>query len=610
MIKSIVRKIIALIEIVILMMANFVLIFSNTITYALEDIDQDASTNNKNVEFIAYFKTENEKKTYNKQEKLNNEDIKLFFLISVKNEGYLNSKIFLEDANFKIKNDIRSEYVSKIEDNQITLNQINAGQSIEIEVGIEPVYNQSFELKLLDMKSKLVLNGSYTNSQGSDIDIKATKAVNLILASPYTDENAVELKNEVITNKIYNIDGEQRRVVQLLVETRLKENVYPIKQNYIKVIAENTEDILNVQVETRGTKATNGKTREDFTDENWNYNKAKELEINILNQEEKGIVSWNKNTKDVFIVTYIYKDTDEITNENFKIENLMSLWDNKTQIKKVAEVNMAEEKDGIVQYTMENAQESLYKGKIYSKENKEYTRTSRIDINYMTQHNYISLVAGKDTYVGENGYTIEAKSIYKNITISKEDINNILGKSGKLLVKTLEGEKITEYNSQMGISEDLSLDIEKGNLEGIIIELQEIEQTGSINIKATKILQDNNIEREDIQKINRLRQNIKLETNTDVKNVEKDIKLEETYTKASIATSKSNLSAISVNEDIEMRITLETKEENDLYKNPKFRLYMPYEVNYINLKSLNLLYSEELNITKANVIEENGIKFI
>ena len=42
MIKSIVRKIIALIEIVILMMANFVLIFSNTITYALEDIDQDA----------------------------------------------------------------------------------------------------------------------------------------------------------------------------------------------------------------------------------------------------------------------------------------------------------------------------------------------------------------------------------------------------------------------------------------------------------------------------------------------------------------------------------------------------------------------------------------
>ena len=70
MIKSIVRKIIALIEIVILMMANFVLIFSNTITYALEDIDQDASTNNKNVEFIAYFKTENEKKTYNKQDKL------------------------------------------------------------------------------------------------------------------------------------------------------------------------------------------------------------------------------------------------------------------------------------------------------------------------------------------------------------------------------------------------------------------------------------------------------------------------------------------------------------------------------------------------------------
>ena len=43
-----------------LTMANFVLLCANVVSYALDTINADKSTNHKYVEFMAYFKDENE----------------------------------------------------------------------------------------------------------------------------------------------------------------------------------------------------------------------------------------------------------------------------------------------------------------------------------------------------------------------------------------------------------------------------------------------------------------------------------------------------------------------------------------------------------------------
>ena len=68
---------------------------------------------------------------------MNAEDLKLYFQITVKQEGLFNGNIVLSDANFKFKTDFSDNSINRIEENKIYLNQINAGETKEIEVGIQ-----------------------------------------------------------------------------------------------------------------------------------------------------------------------------------------------------------------------------------------------------------------------------------------------------------------------------------------------------------------------------------------------------------------------------------------------------------------------------------------
>lgn len=39
------------------------------------------------------------------------------------------------------------------------------------------------------------------------------------------------LENEIITNKTYTIDGEEKRVVQVKIKSGIKDNIYPIEKH-------------------------------------------------------------------------------------------------------------------------------------------------------------------------------------------------------------------------------------------------------------------------------------------------------------------------------------------------------------------------------------------
>ena len=92
----------AMLLIVTLTMANFLLLCVNVVSYAAEIINMESSTNHKNVEYMAYFKDTAGNKVDSLDAKTNSEDLKLYFQVSVKKEGYFNGNITLNNANFNI----------------------------------------------------------------------------------------------------------------------------------------------------------------------------------------------------------------------------------------------------------------------------------------------------------------------------------------------------------------------------------------------------------------------------------------------------------------------------------------------------------------------------
>ncbi len=93
------------------------------------------NTNNKNVEFMAYFKKMNKgNKVSTYSSKTTDTDLKLYLSVSVKQEGYFNGAITLKNSNFKFKTDLKNDKISDITENSVSLNQINAGDSVELEI--------------------------------------------------------------------------------------------------------------------------------------------------------------------------------------------------------------------------------------------------------------------------------------------------------------------------------------------------------------------------------------------------------------------------------------------------------------------------------------------
>lgn len=175
--KSKVFKIgVVLIMILTMTMTNFIFVGSSLISYAL---DSNNNTNNNNVEFNVYFKNEKGEQVSDLDVVPSNHDIMLYMYLNVKQEGYLNGSISLDnETNFKLV-ESDNQYVEKVEDNTVKLYNITAGSSVEIPVKIEPIKDENYRVGLLDVESKITLNGIYRDRSEKDKKIKATKMARL-----------------------------------------------------------------------------------------------------------------------------------------------------------------------------------------------------------------------------------------------------------------------------------------------------------------------------------------------------------------------------------------------------------------------------------------------
>ena len=614
--EKVLKPILISLMVITIVFAHFTILAINIVSYAIEN-----EADSRNVAFNAYFETENGEKTKNIEKAINSSDINLCMEIEVKNEGILNSQIELSNSNFKFKHkDNNGEGIQEVTDNTITLKQLNAGNKLNIKVGLELKAGTNLFTSTFNSDELIVLKGKYQNAKQKESDVQIEEKVKILLASPYQEnEEKINLNTQVITNKIYEINGENKRIVQLLVKSGLLNDGYPIKQTNIQI--EVPKEAQNVEVLDRGTFATNGKD-EAKNNENTLKIKKQENEVNIqmFNVEEEGKINYRKQETDNFIITCVYDAEKQIQNEEIKTKTQIELYDEKNTKYEKENINkIEEEKDEIIGYEIIGVS-SIYKGKVYAKEEQKFKTASKIDIRYPGVEKNIKIVEGKSNYntvINEMPYEADANTVYKTTTIEKQQLLNVLGDEGELIVKKPDGTEIKRVNKEIlskEENEEITIEYEEGQKE-IVIEINNAKNTGTIQlINQKSIKPEENIKREVLKTLNNLTTigNIEQTNNIIGRNTNNNIILEDSQTRADLEISSTQLLAGTTNENIEIKATLRTNESKyDLYKNPKLEIELPEEVKDVTINSINILYGDELAKQVEEIYEnEQGKKII
>ncbi len=554
---------------------NLIFVGKGLITYAADS----NSTNHKNVEFEAYFKDKDNNKITTLENENNQEENSLYLKLNVKREGYFkNGEISLEKSNFILK-DSDSEYVNKIENNTIYLNQINIGEA-EIKIKIEPIKDENFNIGLLNMESQINLKGIYRDRTEKDINIKASRKVELKVVENNNAENILN-EMQIITNKIAQVEGEEKRIVQISYNLGLKENNYPIKEITSKIeiptIDEDKPEITNVCY-------LNNMTSYDYK------NKGTELTLTLKNEtNNENKAKWKMQGSENIIITLVYEKDTNIENAEITANENVTLYNNKTLETKNTTKIGSEELDNILQVNSQNKEESIYKGKLNAGIERQYQSKTDLKINYASAISNIELL--------EETIKYPTNIIYNQTKVQKENFNKLFGEEGIITIYDQEGAVLGTITSKSETDSqgNVVISYEGKNVSQIRVRATNPVKEGTLELEHTKTIQN---AQEITKNENELKTKITAQYNTDQGKQEKEIsmKLEDTVTESKIELNREDLSTVIAN-NVEMKvILLSNNEKYDLYTNPQIAIQLPEQVENIAINSIDFVYENELSI--------------
>lgn len=607
------KKVVAVNIILTMVLYYFIFIGLNVVSYA-------AGFGKSSIDFESYFKQEDGNKVV-ALDTTTTQEVYLYLNIGVREDGYFKGQVSFENSNFELDDSFKDPKVERIESNVIYLNQINSGESAEIKVKIKQKQDEKYALSNLSKETNLKLSGSLVMPK-KEKEIQEISSVRVTYKSPYTSQEESTFDAKIITNKIYKINDTNKRVIQVLVGTQLNKNSYPVKQTNIELTApENTE---NVEVYSRGTNLTNGKAENEFSKDEWNFNKQnKKVNINLENKIEKNeadedSVAWKKDSKDMLIVTYILPEDVNLENAKIKANSQILLYD-ETAIKAEKELELAEEKTGIVNIKVTPNENKIYKGKIYSREERKIDTNVLLDIRYSGIENNILFAKTSSNFQIFNKQT-ENKEVIKQlnanietnkITVSKNELLNILGQNGNF--KIIEGQeniginKQTIQNLEQISSEEtkfieqngVRLSLNGDNLEieflnarnNLVYNIENAENQGTLNIKLNETLKPTEYDNSILKQIENLNQ---AWTIKDISKVENNIGLQETTTRM-YSKIKNPTLAPGMNKNVTLMTMLRNDSEKyDLYNNPSIEIGIPQEITDVKINNIKTLYLDGL----------------
>ena len=578
------------------------------------------TTNQTNVEFDTYFK-DNETKTKAAIKTIGEKNY-LYITIKVNNKGYLkNIVVDLDNPNFKVEDEFIAKEVSKIEDNKIYFNQIVKGEAVELAIPIEMITATSEKISLSQIykENKIKFTGTYVDGDGNEKQAKKDVTVNLA----WTAEKYPELNIGVSKFIPYEINGEKYIVLQMNVESYLKDNNLPVKEDKIEISIPSIDGVKpeEVKVVANTTKATNGdESGANFSSSNYNYD-ANSDKVTIMVENEanaQGEVSWSKQAKDEFLVTCIYKK--EITKSvpvTLEASSEISIYESsitKARRSKSSQENMQDQIGELVE-TEVTTTESLSKGQIYAnyettaKKETEYTEniTTNVGLTKIENTELLNKV--------ELNLTGESYTYFKELKISKSNFDKILSEEGNIkiyngttLVATID--KNTQADEQTYV-----VDLKDLNVSALKIETSKPVVEGKLELKLTKAVKNEiTLSKAQAKELTKLEEKVTMTALKDAnkvtqKAVTKEIALTEPTSQAELVMDNTNLSTIVTNKDVKITAILKTNTlDCNLYKNPTLKITLPKYIETINVKNVEVLFDTEGSklTLKENKIVENS----
>lgn len=633
---------------------------ADTLLSSTELEKQKTSTNNENVDFNVYY----DDNTHSKSININDVDTKLNINLNVKNAGYLKDiTVDFSNSNFAITAEKDDDNIIQNVDEKkktISFNQINAGSNITKAIKISAEKNESVNADMFSKDNNIKLTATYVNSNGKEVAISKTLVI-------HTGWNAKEDKatlNYETTKYIpYAVNGTNKIIVQGNITSYLKDGVLPIKNTSIEVTAPqiNNEYPEKVSVIANTNAATNGDISGNlFTENNWNYdNTTGKIIINVNNEAKNGKISWKKDSKDVYIVTYVYSENaynavkDSIVRITYSANSKISLYNDGTGVTNLtAKTSGYDDQDKAIgdiidfsTYMTRNLNKGyMYNNKVASTADKKetiYNVLYTANVSYAPAVDKIVIEQGVDGFYDSNetesSTTVGNKNYAynKTVLVSVEEFNKILGQDGTIKIFKDNEQVNTITRATAMLSSDEVNVINKDTLSGsgyYVLYISDL-NTNKIKIETSKPVSEGNItfyiekafaknidySKNQIKNFKTLRSSATIKAfNEDTAISEKTVEptyvceLEEPTLKANISSNKESLSTILENKDVEIKATLETDSIEDmLYTNPTVTIKLPSNIETINVKDEKLYFDDELEIKEAKLVNNSdGTKSI
>lgn len=597
-------KVIAVMLVMTLTFANFAILGSYLTESIARDNLHDTSTQSGNVTFSVYL-DENDRNVNELSADINSEDITLYAAIKVENEGKLeNAKISFQDSNFKLKDE--NEVFEK------DLQTVYSGDELIVELPIVARKDSKYNLSLLNMQSKVVLTGEYIKNNGDVTPINSEENVKLDWNTNSVTKEQIDLSQEVITNKILSVDGENKRVVQILVKTGIQRNVAPVKSETIEIKSTLSNNIAqDAKVATLNTLAANGKGNIEFNN-NVGSTYSFDRENNVLNVQlnnevdENNNISWVKNAEDRLIITYIFDSDIEPTDFTSEVNVNYEIYGSNTKFSKMSRISseVLPEAEDILN-VKSDITKNIYKGNMYLGEETSYQTAYEVSLSYSDAASKIEIEDKAETFNVEG---INTK--YLKTTINKKQALNLLGENGTIKIYNAENKEIPLVDINISQVEEENITFEYDNEVSKI----EILTSKPINSGSLKLVNDKVIlapESEIIPEITTSENNVEVNIGEITKNSTEVANVKEPQT-----TIEMNLDKNSISNQLEQTLTVTTilktiETKNKLFKNPTLNIELPKEIEEVEIENIALLYEEELQIKSSEIKEnEDGTKVI
>ena len=418
------------------------------------------------------------------------------------------------------------------------------------------------------------------------------------------EQNLVVANQELVMNKVYGVAEEQKRVIQVAVETGIESEEYPIKTSTITL---GTDLIEGALVDVKVTELN----KNSYTTGTWEMSEEGKLIISLVNENET--METKENGLDKFLVTYVFENS-EVETIKQPLESVevtryeAEVLTNEYTTTNFEDINVEKELSLLNIENKDIHKTTIESGKV------DYTETLNLDLSYRNDVTNITIEDVSNDFYNVDGQKNEDVTLqYKTTTINKEVLINLLGDTGKLVVTDITTNKVVaeitdEILATEGLTEQKFTD-EETTVEEVrsnvtasneTVEIEYTTEVTNIKFELVDIKVQNESEIDisdfvientksilnvsDVENLSYLQENVKYVVNEE-KTAQSTINFKDTVTRANLAVDNTEWVVGDAN-IVNYTITLDTTTvKSELFVNPMFLIELPSSVESINTQN-------------------------